>query len=215
MKLKCIVDNEYLSINKKYEILGQVENYVFIKNDLNNIMIADIGYFEGDNMEFDYKFTVNGKDFPIELTKEQQENIKNEINRINNKTEFDRVEDGESYYYITSAGKVGNDRDKVKEEIHSNRFSIGNYCIDKELLEKRAKEEILHRLLWRYSMEHIESPNFIYYICHAYSSKEWIVGCDYLHNSIFTEHFSSMKVALNAIRDVIKPFEEKYEYIYE
>ena len=88
--------------------------------------------------------------------------------------------------------------------------------IDKELLKQRALEEILARRLWRYSMEHggdkidwsdCECKYTIYY---DIEDGLFYTSCNTTCQTTNTIYFVDRKTALNAIKEVIKPFMEEY-----
>ena len=66
---------------------------------------------------------------------------------------FKRQTKGADYYFIGNEGVVHKDTD-LEMPVDNNRYEIGNYCANKELLKKRAAEETLLRKMWRFSLIH-------------------------------------------------------------
>jgi hypothetical protein len=89
---------------------------------------------------------LNGK--KIELTEEQ---IK-KLGLKENQSIFDKVERGEEYYFIHGNGNILNRTMGHLPYEDERKYFVANYCADKDVLTKRAKEEVLNRLLWRFSM---------------------------------------------------------------
>ena len=75
----------------------------------------------------------------IELTKEQVEKLRVELG-IKKKSPFERVRD--DYYYVSLDGAVQCDKDTYCK-LNKQMYNTANYCTDKDLMTKRAKEEML------------------------------------------------------------------------
>ena len=129
---------------------------------------------------------------------------------------FERQKYGDKYYYITNTGEVDTDSE-ANCDVDSVRHDNANYCTDKELLRQRALEEILARLLWRYSMEHggdkIDWSNN--------QQSKFVIHCDAIDHSFYitsnencqiinTTYFIDYEIALNAIKEVVEPFMKEY-----
>lgn len=129
---------------------------------------------------------------------------------------FKRQKYGDDYYYITSNGEVDIITDFAYDSdlIHYNN---ANYCTDEELLDQRALEEILARRLWRYSMEHggdkidwSDRQQDKFAIYHDVANDSFYitnnVGCQIIN----TTYFVDRETALNAFKEVVKPFMKEY-----
>lgn len=149
---------------------------------------------------------INGK--RIDLGEEQIE----KLGLINeDKNPFDRVEH-DSYYFIDSTGKIINYPDTL-DSIDEDLFQAGNYCTDKKLITERAKEEVLNRLLWRFSMENggdeidwQDENQRKWYIIHNEHDGEWFTGYHAVCAVRGSVCFIDVEVAKRAINEIIKPF---------
>lgn len=152
---------------------------------------------------------INGK--RVDLTEEQVKQLGLEVKK---KNPFDRANIKELYYAISDIGRVERYRDSATN-FDNMIYRVANYCTNKELMTARAKEEVLSRLLWRFSMENggseIDFAKYDqakYYIYKNYSYKE---EC-FLINSINTIpsvtgiYFISEEIAQRAIDEIVKPF---------
>lgn len=152
---------------------------------------------------------VNGQ--KIELTEEQ----KKQLGIVEEKSCFDRVIDAR-YYYINCEGKVYATTD-TQCSMDSNSYSVANYCTDKDLLYQRSLHEILHRLLWRYSMTHdgdkIDWNNwsdYKYVIYYNHNSE-----CVTVERRIFSQdltciYFFTEEIAQGAIKEIVAPFMKEH-----
>lgn len=155
----------------------------------------------------DAKLIINGKE--ITLTAEQIEVLGIKEQEDN---DFGRIK-GQEYYYIMDNGVVDwhkEEFDKADKGLHLT----GNYCKNKQIMRKRAKQEVLNRLLWRFSMENgwddkfwedAEIPKFEI-------SKDTFLGDYVIYNytsvkTTGTVYFVSEEIAQRAIDEIIIPFE--------
>ena len=129
---------------------------------------------------------------------------------------FKRQKYGDDYYHITSTGEVTS-FSELDYPSDLARYDNANYCTDEELLKQRALEEILARLLWRYSMEHggdkIDWSNS--------QQSKFVIHCDAIDDSFYitsnencqiinTTYFVDYETAMNAIKEVVEPFMKEY-----
>lgn len=138
---------------------------------------------------------INGK--RIELTEEQIKQIGIELPKVN---PFER-EWVEDYYYIDDEGFVLS-ANETFDNFGDGRFKIANYCTSKAIMEQRALHETLHRLLWRYSMEHGGQGSFTI----AYDPEQDRFLTQNACFKYFEPSFGTVKTAENAIEEIIKPF---------
>jgi hypothetical protein len=113
---------------------------------------------------------------------------------------FERVKEGESFYLIGSNGDVMTHKENSLcfiEKYHN----CANYCIDAELLQRRALYEKLERCLWRFSMENGGSGN--YYPILNRATRRWSITCTEIQR--FGPSFKTHDVCVRAIEEVIKP----------
>ena len=113
------------------------------------------------------------------------------------------------YFCIENNGEVFDDNDNMGIT-DGERYNVGNYCSDKEMMNQRALHETLNRLLWRYSEQHggdaeWNKENGHYYI----SVRNGTVQASgaYFYGKIDgTIYFKDIDTAQAAIEDVVKPF---------
>lgn len=145
---------------------------------------------------------INGK--KAELTEEQMRALGIELPKAN---PFERVKKGGRYYSIEALGNVYSYEDNYYG-IDTQSYENANYCTDKSIMEHRALHETLNRMLWRYAMEH--NSIYIaekYFVTQNQCTKELVVHKYTGALVSFGEiAFSSERVALNAIEEVVKPF---------
>lgn len=155
---------------------------------------------------------INGK--KIELTTEQLKALGVEVSKATNP--FERQPVGKNYYYIDISGKidVSPEENSVYDDLIYNN---ANYCTSKKIIQQKALQETLSRLLWRFSMSHggdkIDLQNkeqqkyVIYYGLEC--SDYLVVKMDGVYN-ITEPFFRSKQIAQQAIEEVLKPFIESH-----
>lgn len=153
------------------------------------------------------KNTITIDGVTIELTEEQVEKLKVELG-VEKKSPFERVEDGRLYFCIDWNGCIYLHNEELSQ-FDVGRFNAANYCTDKDLLTKRAKEEVLNRLLWRFSMENDGDKIG----CYDY----WVIKEGFGKYSpvnivnwkaIGGIKFDSKEIAQRAIDEIVIPFDE-------
>ena len=150
---------------------------------------------------------LNGKKIP--LTDEQIKLIQSDLPE---KSPFDRVKEGETYYTIYSDYSL-NRIPETETQLDDARFNAGNYCTDKDIMKQHALHMLLNNLLWRYSMTH------------GGDSVDWDDGSEIKFNIYYDTaldefgtaeysvlkyfgvvHFVSEEIAKAAIEEIVKPF---------
>lgn len=152
---------------------------------------------------------LNGK--RIDLTAEQIETLVGK----KEKDPFERVERGKIYYFVDYDGRV-EFTDDCFAFADDNRYKVGNYCTDEELMEQRALHETLNRLLWRYSMqnggEKLAVSRHKYWHIVRFADGDFDAfendSNDYWTSGIIW--FDSYESATVAIEEIVKPFMEKH-----
>lgn len=155
---------------------------------------------------------INGK--KADLTQEQLEALGIEVKK---EDPFEKVTEGERYYFINSWG--GTAKTSMHENDNSNlRWHVANYCTDEALLLQQAYRETLNRLLWRFSMEHdgdqIDWDNHDmskYFIAFAHDMKCWVVDDSFKMTQIVGPvAFFKREIARQAINEIAIPFMEAH-----
>lgn len=155
-----------------------------------------------------------------EPDKELIDLIKNHANSSLDKDDkddnyFERQADRNCYYYIGQDGKVHEDIE-MSTTFDNDLYKIGNYCANKELLKKRAAEEVLLRKMWRFSLTHdgdkIDWNNKDtqkWYLSYTLDGGI-VISHVYLLHQIGVIYFNSKEVAEEAKKEFGKEFKEVY-----
>lgn len=120
--------------------------------------------------------------------------------KVEKKNPFERVAEGEDFYFIGANGDVMTLKENSLcfiEKYHN----CANYCTDAGLLRRRAFYEKLERCLWRFSMENGGSGN--YYPVLNGVTREWSIV--WAEAQRFGPSFKTIKTCARAIEEVIKP----------
>lgn len=150
---------------------------------------------------------INGK--RVELTDEQVKAL-----GIERKNPFERVNNGDEYYYIKNSGEVSNYcevRDSVDNELYDNI----NYFNDEDFANQVALHQLLYRKLLKFSYENkcadVEWNGYNDHWCIYYNPD----GLNYCVAG-FGSHkfdgvwFSSEEGAERAIEEVVEPFVKEH-----
>lgn len=144
-------------------------------------------------------------DVKIPLTDEQVEMINK------NRSPFQRLNNHDSYYYITDVGECWIINDTL-DNMDDKRYEVGNYCSDKKLMSQRALHETLSRLLWRFSIQNGEGENpwdnnnCHYYIYFSVLRRNFEIGGSKLMKNEGVIYFRTEDLAKIAIEEIVKPF---------
>lgn len=160
------------------------------------------------------KLIVDGKEY--KLTDEQMELFKLLGASCDTKEEkyklFHRSPES-IFFSIHSSGAVFKSKDSLDSYVNE-LSSVANYCKDKEIMTKRAKQEVLSRLLWRFSFEHGWSDDLWkdvdilkYYIFYDHEGKVWEIGYTYRQEAVSRIHFISKEIAQQALNEIVIPFQ--------
>lgn len=148
---------------------------------------------------------INGK--RVDLTEEQIEQLGLEVKK---KSPFARAE-GENYFSISNDGKVKKYFNGTHYPAIYN-YMVANYCTDKEIMTARAKEEVLSRLLWRFSMENggdkidWENEKQLKYTFYKTNNNIWEIAHNEYCFFLGIVFFISQEIAQRAIDEIVKPF---------
>lgn len=83
----------------------------------------------------------------IEELQSQIDELREAVKRVKN-TCFSRCEEGDPYYILDSVGHIRLTFENGSN-INQTFYDVADYCTDQDLMEKRAAEEVLSRLVWR------------------------------------------------------------------
>ena len=151
------------------------------------------------------KFEIDGKiyDFaPDSFVIDNEGNIilKSKPSAEEKRNPFERVKEGESFYFISGNGRVMTSKE-YPSYCADGDYNCANYCTDEELLRRRALYEKLERCLWRFSMENGGSGD--YYPTFGKAPRGWFVS--YTTPQRFGPSFKTIEACGRAIEEVIKP----------
>ena len=150
---------------------------------------------------------LGGKKIP--LTDEQVKLIQSDVSE---KSPFDRVDEGKTYYYFNHSFDVY-DNDENRLIYDDDCYRCANYCADENIMKQHALHMKLNNLLWRYSMTHggdsidwddvSEAKFHIYYnvVADEFRCSEYS-----LLKYFGVVPFVSEETAEAAIEEIVKPF---------
>jgi hypothetical protein len=147
----------------------------------------------------------------IKLTAAEIKELKKQLDNFTTNN-FIRQKRDKSYYYISTSGllylKKEND-----EHLDRKNFFSGNYCSNEEIMRDRGKEEVLNRLLWRFSLENggneidwNNSQQEKYFIEFNHWNKKFAINSIFGVQILNVIYFISKEVAQKAIDEIIIPF---------
>lgn len=153
---------------------------------------------------------LNGKKIP--LTDEQIKLMQEDEPK---KSPFERIEKGETYYYVEYSLDMKSTKE-YKTQADDHAYDCGNYCTDENIMKQHALHMQLNNLLWRYSMTHggdkidwysDSTKVFIYYNANTDSFRT--------SECYFVKYFGAVpfvnsKTADTAIEEVVNPFIEEH-----
>lgn len=165
-----------------------------------------VGFIKG-GYAVKVQITYNGKTVDVELTEEQMK----ELGLRNNKTGWERVENGNIYNYINDFGEIRSVR-AVNNGLEKECREYGNYFSDKSLAELMAKAIGLYLRMRRWADEHNTSDciECKYAIWYDSLNDIWntTVNVDVRHP--FEIYFDSEKIAKQAILE----FQSELEKVF-
>lgn len=148
----------------------------------------------------------------IEELENQIKELKTEVTRKERVNPFKRVDKNELYYCIDCYGEICKSAD-VNSAYSEDMFKVANYCTDKSIMEQRAKEEILNRRLWRFSMENggdkIDKLNTKWFIIYS-SEKGMQLEWEKKYFDIGKIYFISKEICNEAIKIFYDEIKEVY-----
>lgn len=145
----------------------------------------------------------------IEELQNQIDELREAVKIVKN-TCFSRGEEGDTYCIIDSVGHVKQTFENGSR-LDQTFYDVANYCTDQDLMEKRAAEETLSRLIWREmvvaNIGRKESESLLYII--RYNKRTGrIVYCSVLKNLVAPGEsgFICPGDAQACIKNIVIPF---------
>lgn len=147
----------------------------------------------------------------IKLSEEQVKILN--LDKQKNKNPFEKVKKG-SFYYSNSTLCEVNEWNKGNDALDRTIYLIANYYNNKDFAIKQAKEEVLNRLLKRFSYENgwnddlwqKDEPKF--YVDYDFKAKEYKVFNRHRNKPLNVVFFTTKKIAQRVINEIIIPFEQ-------
>lgn len=197
------IDRMCLSIEESKTTYKYTQTYWF--DDLGKTVFLTRKEAEAKIKEKQMKATLkleNGKEIAVEITEGQMQ----EIEKLK-KTEYERVEGGDSYYVVDAYGCV--DAIKEVDDCYDEKvYSIANYYSDKTVAENNARADTLMRKLRRFAVEHREHSldwklrtKRKYQLVYHHSDETFYVGEVGTCQIFGTTYFDSKETALAAIEE--------------
>ena len=152
------------------------------------------------------RLVMDGKVY--EISDECAHKIRKEMLESAEANPFEFVAELAPYYFINQKGEAACGFDTG--DIALDRYNTGNYCRDKAMIEQRALNETLNRLLWRYSEERGFNckpwdMRYQHWCIGSLGGKPEIIRSQGNH-CFGPVYFDRYEYAQEAIRDVVKPF---------
>lgn len=158
---------------------------------------------------------INGK--KAELTDEQLEKLGI---KVESKNPFERVERASHYWYIGNFNNTIGSND-ARYGFDNTLYDNVNYFNDKNFAQQVALHQLLYRKLLKYAYENDAFAddwaglNRHYYISLDYLHDKFMVATSLSFNKNYGVYFSEIKVAEQAIEDVVKPFMKEHpEFVW-
>nr|DAD96510.1 MAG TPA: hypothetical protein [Myoviridae sp. ctj3P51] len=177
------------------------------KSEWTHLPLKDSNIGVCPNLDGNYA-VINGK--RIELADEQAKAL-----GIKRKNPFERVADGDPYYYIATDSYIHSVHENYDQCNYDAYYSV-NYFNDKDFANQVALHQLLYRKLLKFTYDNNcedtaewNGGNPHCYITYATDIADFVVGEDF----VFKAHgiyFASEEAAERAINEVVKPFVKEH-----
>lgn len=161
----------------------------------------------------DNYIVINGK--RTELTDEQLKALGIEP-KEKRKNPLERVEPGDDYYYVSSNNDVGAYTDSY-DGMDDRLYVVSNYFNDKDFAKQVALHQLLYRKLLKFAYDNgcedtaeWDCRNRHYHIICSFNGKNFGFDSDDVFKQQGTVYFSSKEGAIQAIKEVVKPFMKEH-----
>ena len=148
------------------------------------------------------KLIIEGKEIEVEISEEEYKKLQSSEEK---KTGYERVTEGDKFYYESGRGIVEPSFDRY-DNIDDDYYRTASYCSSKTVAENNARADKLMRQLRRFSVEHRECGiNFNdiniekYYMYYDYSDDELGVSFVLRTRNFGAIYFDSEETARAAI----------------
>lgn len=148
------------------------------------------------------KLTIDGKELEVEISEEELKKLQT---KSVNKTGYERVENGQKYYYALDCGDVDNIVESGYND-DDDSYEGANYYSDESVAINNSRADKLIRQLRRFSVEHRnkeldwnDGNQNKYYIEFDHDENKFTVDSYGCFHGFGTIYFASNSIALLAI----------------
>lgn len=129
------------------------------------------------------KLLINGKELEVEISEEELKKLEEKQKK---KTGYERVEDGQSFWYVEN-GTIMPYRDVRGDGRVQNIYDSANYYSNFEVANNNARADKLMRQLRRFAVEHREKEfNWL-----DQNQKKYTISFDPENNMLTTDYWTS------------------------
>lgn len=163
------------------------------------------------------KLLINGKELEVEITEEELKKLEEKQKK---KTGYERVDDGQVFYFDTGDGEFGSDYDCLGDRSILDMYNAANYYSSERVARDNTRADKLMRQLRRFAVEHREkelnwiSAEYKYFIQFNYETNEistdwW--SCFREFGTIFFDSEATAELAIETFRDELLWYFTEYE----
>lgn len=98
------------------------------------------------------KFTINNKEFEVEISEEELKRL-NEVDKKPNETGYEKGYWDDKFWYVDECGEVFDTIDDC-DSVGPDEYKVANYYSNKTVAENNARADTLMRQLRRFAVEH-------------------------------------------------------------
>lgn len=206
---------------KIWELL-KVENVgKYVKSELGEFKVGSHSKWE-DKVIFEHNIVLCTKqDLSIFSIPTDKLNIEWEIVEEEENTDYERAEYNDTYYYVTSHGKVLKEIEK-NISLDNTRHKIANYSTVKSKMEFKALRDNLLSRMQRWSDIHNEkkidwnnSEQRKYVIYYDYDDNELCITNNYYVRDLGQVYFTSKEIAEQCLEEFKEELLEFYKFEME
>lgn len=151
------------------------------------------------------KLIVEGKELEVEISEEELKKLKE---KKLYKTGYEKVPEGQDYYYATDGGDAEDYKEEWDYEVTEVAYEGANYYSDKTVAVNNARADKLMRQLRRFSVENrkevVDYNDSVYEIYYDYDYNKldinYVSICKYI-GAIPFDTYTTAKLAIDTFRD--------------
>ncbi len=163
------------------------------------------------------KLIVEGKEFDIEILDTELQEL---VSKSKNKTGYERVGNGERFFFDTHFGPCLEGADTGKR-VDETMYDIGNYYSDKTIAENNIRADKLMRQLRRFAVEHRKNEFdwnneeqekwSIFYDANVKRLQAWDSYTSREFNSIYFDSIETVDLVINMFGDELLWYFTEYK----